>query len=91
MKTLGAIAIVICLFTAGCGYHDRYRHRAEVRRAQDEIRQAHEDFLRAGWEAREDLRRARQDVQRELRQAREELRREMRDAHRDLRDEFGRW
>jgi hypothetical protein len=29
MKTLGAIAIVICLITAGCGYHDRYRHRAE--------------------------------------------------------------
>jgi F0F1-type ATP synthase membrane subunit b/b' len=84
MKTLGAIAIVICLFTAGCEYHDRYRHRAEIRRAND-------DFRRAGWEARQELQRARRDVQRELRQAREEFRREMRDAHRDFRDEFGRW
>ena len=84
MKTLGAIAIVICLATAGCGYHDHYRNRAEVRRAHDE-------FRRAGWEAREELQRARRDWQREMRQAREELRREMRDAHRDFRDEFGRW
>ncbi len=84
MKTLGAIAILICLISASCGYHDHYARRSEIRRAQAE-------FRRAGWEAREDLRRARQDVQREMRQAREELRREMRDAHRDLRDEFGRW
>ncbi|MGH9647891.1 MAG: hypothetical protein ACRD4E_13860 [Bryobacteraceae bacterium] len=80
MKTLGAIAIVICLATAGCGYHDRYdrygydrySRRSEIRRAQ------------------EDVRRARQDVQRQLREAREEFRREMRDARRDFRDEFGR-
>ena len=84
MKTLGAIAIVSCLLTAGCGYHDRHTRRSEIRRAQEDVR-------RAGWEAREDLRRARQDVQRELREAREQFRREMRDAHRDLRDEFGRW
>jgi len=87
MKTLGAITIVICLATAGCGYRDRYGRygrRYEIRRAQD-------DFRRAGWEAREEMQRARQDWQREMRQAREELRREMRDAHRDFRDEFGRW
>ena len=84
MKTLGAITILICLISAGCGYHDRYARRSEIRRAQD-------DFRRAGWEAREEMQRARQDWQREMRQAREELRREMRDAHRDFRDEFGRW
>jgi outer membrane lipopolysaccharide assembly protein LptE/RlpB len=83
MKTFGAIAIIVCLFT-GCGYHDHYRHRAEIRRA-------HEDFRRAGWEAREELQHARRDLQRELRQAREDFRREMRQAHRDFRDEFGRW
>ncbi len=83
MKTLGAIAIVICLSTAGCGYHDHYRNRAEIRRAQ-------EDFRRAGWEAREELRRAHQDWQRELREARGEFRREMRDAQREFRDEFDR-
>jgi hypothetical protein len=87
MKTLGAIAIVICLATAGCGYHDRYGRRAEIRRA-------HENLRRAGWEAREDLRRARRDWQREMRQARqarEDFRREMRDAHREFRDDFDRW
>jgi hypothetical protein len=84
MKTLGAIAIVICLITAGCGYHDRYHHRADIRRAQ-------EDFRRTGWEAREELQRARRDWQREMRQAREDFRREMRDAHRDFRNEFDRW
>jgi hypothetical protein len=84
MKTLGAIAILVCLVTAGCGYHDRYGRRAEIRRA-------HEDFRRAGWEAREELQRARRDWQREMRDAREEFRREMRQAHRDFRDEFDRW
>jgi|GEM_PF-2633268 len=84
MKIPGAIAIVICLVTAGCGYHDRYGRRAEIRRA-------HENFRRAGWEAREDLRRARQDWQREMRQAREDFRREMRDARREFRDDFDRW
>jgi outer membrane lipopolysaccharide assembly protein LptE/RlpB len=88
MKTLGAFAIfaaLVVLPMAGCGYHHHsFRDRAEIRRA-------HEDFRRAGWEAREELRRARQDVQRELRQAREDFRREMRQAHRELRDEFGRW
>ena len=73
MKTLGAIAIVICLGTSGCGYHDRYGRRAEIRRA-------HEDFRRAGWEAREDLRRARQDIRRDLRGVREDFRREFDDA-----------
>ena len=87
MKTLGAIAIVICLSASGCGYHDRYDRygrRYEIRRAQEE-------FRRAGWEAREEMRRARQDWQREMRQAREDFRREMRDAHREFRDEFGPW
>jgi hypothetical protein len=84
MKTLGAIAILVCLVTAGCGYHDRYGRGAEIRRA-------HEDFRRAGWEAREELQRARRDWQREMRDAREEFRREMRQAHRDFRDEFDRW
>jgi hypothetical protein len=81
MKIFAAIAIIACLLTAGCGYHDRSARREEIRRA-------HEDFRHAGWEAREDLQRARRDLQRELRQAREEFRREMRDAHRDFRDEF---
>jgi len=91
MKTFGAIAIIVCLFT-GCGYrHDRHARRDEIWRSQGEIRRANDDFRRAGWEAREELRRARQDVQRELRQAREDFRREMRQAHRDFRDEFGRW
>jgi uncharacterized protein HemX len=90
MKTLGAIAIVICLAAAGCGYHDHYRHYDRYGR-RSEIQRAQEDFRRAGWEAREDLQRARRDLQRELRQAREEFRREMREAHRDFRDEFGRW
>lgn len=88
MKTLGAFAIFVAFVTfpmSGCGYPDRpFRDRTEFRRA-------HEDFRRAGWEAREELRQARQDVQRELRQAREDFRREMRQAHRELRDEFGRW
>jgi len=84
MKTLGAIAILACLVTAGCGFCPPPIHRTEIRRARD-------DFRRAGWEAREELRRARRDVQRELRQAREDFRREMRDAHRDFRQEFGRW
>jgi outer membrane lipopolysaccharide assembly protein LptE/RlpB len=84
MKTLGAIAIVICLVTAGCGYHGRYAHRSEIRRA-------HEDFRRAGWEAREEMQRARRQFQRDLRDAREDFRRELRDARRDLRDDFGRW
>jgi hypothetical protein len=84
MKTLGAVAIAICLVSVGCGYHDHYHGRSEIRRA-------HQDFRRAGWEAREELRRARRDVQRELRQAREDLRREMRQAHREFHDEFGRW
>lgn len=84
MKTLGAIVIAICLVSAGCGYHDHYHRRSEIRRA-------HQDFRRAGWEAREELQRARRDLQRELRQAREDFRREMRQAHRDFRDEFGRW
>jgi outer membrane lipopolysaccharide assembly protein LptE/RlpB len=84
MKTLGVIAILAVLWTTGCDYHGRYRHR-------DEIRRTREDLRRAGWEAREELRRARQDVQRELRQAREQFRREMREAHRDLRHEFDRW
>ena len=56
MKTLGAIAMVICLVTAGCGYHghyhrygfDRYGRRAEIRRAQAdfrrEMRAARRDF-----------------------------------------------
>ena len=86
MKTLGAIAIIAALAASGCGYHHTFRDRDRT-----EIRRAHEDFRRAGWEAREELRRARQDVQRELRQAREDFRREMRQAHRELRDEFGRW
>jgi len=88
MKTPGAFAIfaaLVVLPMAGCGYHHHpFRNRTEIRRA-------HEDFRRAGWEAREELRRARQDLQRELRQAREDFRREMRQAHRDFRDEFGRW
>ena len=83
-KTFGAIAILACLLTAGCGYHHRHAARTEIRRAQ-------EDFRRAGHEARDELRRAQQDLQRELRSAREQFRREMRDAHRDFRDEFGRW
>jgi len=90
MKTLGAFAIfaaVVILSTAGCGYH----HHPFRDQDRTEFRRAHEDFRRAGWEAREELRRARRDVQRELRQAREDLRREMRQAHRELRDEFGRW
>ena len=88
MKTLGAIAIVICFFTGGCGYHDRDRHQSEIWHARHEIRQAHDEIRRAGWEAREDLRRARQDVQRELREAREQLHRELRDAHRDFHDRW---
>jgi F0F1-type ATP synthase membrane subunit b/b' len=84
MKTLGAIAIVICLITAGCGYHEHYGRRSEIRRAR-------EDFRRAGWEARQELQRARRDLQRELRDAREEFRREMRQAHRDMSREFDRW
>jgi outer membrane lipopolysaccharide assembly protein LptE/RlpB len=87
MKTLGAVAIVIFLLTAGCGYHDRYARRDEIRRAQ-------QDFRRAGWEARQEMQRARRDLQREMRDAREEFRREMREAHRDirrdLRDQFDR-
>ena len=83
MKTLGAIAIVMCLATAGCGYHDHYRH--------SEFRRSREEFRRAGWEAREEMQRARREWQREMRQAREDLRREMRDARRDFHDEFGRW
>ena len=90
MRTLGAITIVVCLSTAGCGYHDRYDRYGWYGR-RDDIRRAHEDFRRAGWEAREELQRARRDWQREMRQAREDFRREMRDAHRDFRDEFGRW
>ena len=85
MKLLGALALILCLGTAGCGYcPPGYQSRSEVRRFR-------EDFRRAGWEAREELRRARQDAQRELRQAREDFRREMRDAHREFRDEFRRW
>ena len=85
MKTLGAIAIIATLAASGCGYrHHPFQNRTEIRRA-------HEDFRRAGWEAREEFRRARQDVQRELREAREDFRREMRQAHRELRDDFGRW
>lgn len=87
MKTLGAITMVICLVTAGCGYHDHYDRYGR----HSEFQHAQEDFRRAGWEAREEMRRARQDWQREMREAREEFRREMRDAHRDFRDEFGRW
>ena len=81
MKTLFAIAILAGLLTSGCGYHHRYRHRAEIERAR-------EDFRRAGWEAREELRRARRDWQREMRDAHDEFRREMRDAHREFHDEF---
>jgi outer membrane lipopolysaccharide assembly protein LptE/RlpB len=81
MKTLGAIAIVICLVTAGCGYHDRYRHRAEIRQSQ-------EDFRRAGWEAREEMQRARQQFHRDLRDAREDFRRSMREAGEDLPEPF---
>ena len=81
MKTLGAIAIVTCLFTTGSGDCPPLRDRAEIRRAR-------EDFRRAGWEAREEIQRARRDTQRELREAREEFRREMRDARRDLHDQF---
>jgi len=70
MKTLGAFAIfaaLVILPTVGCGYHHHsFRDRTEIRRA-------HEEFRRAGWEAREELRRARQDVRRELRQAREDF------------------
>jgi hypothetical protein len=84
MKILGTIAILAGLFATGCGYHDHYGRRGDIRRAHEEVR-------RAGWEARQDLRRARRDLQRELRESREEFRREMRDAHRDLREEFGRW
>jgi membrane protein involved in colicin uptake len=86
MKTLGVIAILMGLVTAGCGYHDHryYGHRSDIRRAQEDLRHA-------GREAREELRRARQDLQRELRQAREDFRREMRHANREFRDEFGRW
>jgi outer membrane lipopolysaccharide assembly protein LptE/RlpB len=83
MKTLGAVAVIVCLATVGCGYHERYRHRGEIRRAQ-------EDFQRAGWEAREELQRARRDLHRELRQAADDFRREMRQAHRDFHDEFDR-
>lgn len=81
MKTLGVIAVVTCLFLAGCGYCPPPGHRAEIRRAQ-------QDFRRAGWEAREEMQRARRDLQRELREAREEFRREMREAHRDIRRDF---
>jgi F0F1-type ATP synthase membrane subunit b/b' len=84
MKALGVIAILGCLFTAGCGYCPPIRDRAEVRRVR-------EDFRRAGWEARAELRRARRDLQRELRDARDEFRREMREARRDFHDEFSRW
>jgi hypothetical protein len=84
MKTLGAIAIVISLVTAGCGYHGRYAHRSEIRRA-------HEDFRRAGWEARAEAQRARRQFQRDLSDARDEFRREMRDARREFRDDFDRW
>jgi hypothetical protein len=87
MKILGAIAIVSCLSTAGCGYHDHYGRYGR----RDDVRQARDDFRRAGWEAREELQRARRDWQRDMRQAREDFRRELRDAHRDLRDELGRW
>jgi hypothetical protein len=79
MKTLFAIAMLAGLLTSGCGYHHRYRHRAEIERA-------HEDFRRAGWEAREELHRARQDWLREMRNAREDFRREMLNARRDFRD-----
>ena len=81
MKTLGAIAILAGLLTAGCGYHHPYGQRAEIRRAR-------EDFRRARLEAREDFQRARRELQRDLRDARDELRREMRQAHRDFRREF---
>jgi hypothetical protein len=81
MKTLGAIAIVICLLTAGCGYHDRYARR-------DEIRRANEDFRRGQREAREDFQHARREFQRDLRDARDEFHREMRDARREFHDEF---
>ena len=83
MKTLGAIAIVTSLFTAGCGDCPPLGDRAEIRRAR-------EDFRRAGWKARDEIQRARRDAQRELRDAREEFRREMRDARRDFREQFSR-
>ena len=92
MKILGAIAILICLIAAGCGYHGRYdRYGYDRYGRRDDIRRTREDFRRAGWEAREELQRARRDWQREMRQAREDFRREMRNAHRDFRDDFGRW
>ena len=81
MKTLGAIAILAGLLTAGCGYHHPYGQRAEIRRAR-------EDFRRAAMDARAELRQARRDLQYELRQAREQFRREMRQSHRDFRREF---
>jgi hypothetical protein len=83
MKTLGAIAVVLLLVTAGCGYRPP-GSRAEIRRNREE-------FRRAGREARMEMQRARIELQRELRDAREDFRREMRQAHRDVRDEFGRW
>jgi len=84
MKTLGAIAILTILLAGSCGHH----HPHEVR---TDIRRAHQDFRRAGWEAREELRRARMELRRELRNAREDFRREMRQAHQDVRREFDRW
>ena len=83
MKILAALALILCLTAAGCGYCPPY--------SRSEMRQAREDFHRAGWQAREELRRARQDAQRELRQAREDFRREMREARRDFHDQFSRW
>src|SRR5437762_2239113 len=55
MKTLGAFAIfaaLVILPTAGCGYH----HHPFRGQDRTEFRRAHEDFRRAGWEAREELR-----------------------------------
>jgi hypothetical protein len=84
MKTLGAIAVLACLFTAGCGYCPPPGGRAEIRRAR-------EDFRRARAEAREDFARSRREFQRDLRDAREELRRDMQQARRDVHRQFDRW
>jgi F0F1-type ATP synthase membrane subunit b/b' len=83
MKPTAAIAIVACLITAGCGYGPPPGHRAEIRRAR-------EDFRQAQQEAREDMQRARREFQRDLRDAREELRRNMEDARRDFHRQFDR-
>jgi hypothetical protein len=65
MKTLGTIAILAGLFATGCGYHDHYGRRGDIRRAHEEFRR---DLQRELRESREEFRREMRDAHRDLRE-----------------------